>query len=116
MCSALPVGMARRLYSVCQFLMCWVGRVKKDSEAVHGLCEKQCHALHGVHLPSVPAPGCQVHLLSVSGLGRGQFGHREEAVTSVWSRKGQSILAVEGTMAPQGMRTAYTRPHLRAGQ
>lgn len=95
--------------------MCWVGRVKKDSEAVHGLCEKQCHALHGVRLPSVPAPGCQVHLPSVSVLGCGQFGHREEAVTSVWSHKGRSILAIEGTMAPQVAGTAHTRPHLRAG-
>lgn len=75
------------------------GCVKKGSESVHRLCEKQCCALPGTHLTSQPQlPGYQVYLSGVSVLGCGQFGHREEAVTSVWSHKGQSILAIERTV------------------
>lgn len=72
------------------------GYVKKGSEAVHRFCEKQCCALHGTHLTSQPQlPGYQVYLSGVSVLGRDQFGHREEAVTSAWSHKGHSIPAIE---------------------
>lgn len=75
------------------------GYVKKSSEAVHRLFEKQCCALHGTYLTSQPQlPGYQVYLSRVSVLGYSQFGHRKEAVTSVWSHKGQSISAIKRTV------------------
>lgn len=53
MCPQLPLRVAG-LSSVCQFLMCWVGRVEKDSEAVRRLCEKVSRTA-GRNLPSPPA-------------------------------------------------------------
>lgn len=74
MCPPFSLGVARRLYSVCQFLMCWVGHGKKYSEAVHRPCEKQCRALHGTHPSSLGIRStCQVsQFWAVASLGIGR--------------------------------------------
>lgn len=83
MCPPLPLRMAR-LSWVCQFLMCWVGRVKKGAEAVHRLCETaSCTAGH--NMPSPPSLLRHQVFSGASVPGYGQCRHREEAVTSVQS-------------------------------
>lgn len=86
LCPRLPLGVAGvGVHLVCQSLMHRPGHVRKDPEAVRGLCGA-CVMCCPVHVgPFSPSSWASVHLSGVSVPGCGWYRSREETVTSVWS-------------------------------